>query len=86
MQPRIKKRDNQFSIAFFDNKTKDGKDYIGVMLSRHYKTKENEDKYEDLHIYPEDLLKISSLCLRAYNEYKDSAEDKSSVPTSDAPF
>ena len=81
MQPKLKKRDNSFTVAFFDNTTKDGKGYTGVMLSRNYKTKDNEWKSEELHIFPDDLLKISALCIRAYNEFKDTLENKSTVPT-----
>lgn len=81
MQPKLKKRDNNFSVAFFDMKTKENKNYTGVILSKNYKTKDNEWKSEELHIFPEDLLKIASLCQRAYSEYKDSLENKNTVPT-----
>ena len=71
-----RKRDKAFSISFFDSESKDGKKYIGVLLSRNFKDKNNEWKSEDLHIFADDLLKIQSLCNRAYNDYQDMLENK----------
>jgi len=81
MQPKLKKRDNNFGVAFFEMKNKENKNYTGVIVSKNYKTKDNEWKSEDLHIFPEDLLKVANLCQRAYSEYKDTLENKNTVPT-----
>lgn len=70
----LRKKDNNFSVSFFDCESKDGKKYTGVMLSRGFKDKSGEWKNEDLHIFTDDLLKIANLCTRSYEAVKEIKE------------
>lgn len=72
MKPLFNLRDKNLSASCFERTVeKDGKTYNfkSVCIQRAYK-KKGEDKYtnEQMNLTPEELLKLSRLCVSAYGE------------------
>lgn len=91
-QPYLTVRDRTLSISIFkkrviDKTTNEDKDTYGACLQRSYKTKEGEWKREQINLFPDEILNISALCSRAYNDLtakiqQDRENDKANRPNS----
>lgn len=71
--PVITIRDRGLTVSFFEREVKDlgtgetTKSY-GACLQRSWRDKTNGDwKREQINLFPDELLKLSALCPRAYN-------------------
>jgi len=72
--PIIQVRDRGFSVSIFERITKDlstgytSRSY-GVCVQRSFKKKDSTEwTREQMNMFPEDLLKISALCINTYNQ------------------
>lgn len=69
-------------------KEKDGKTFTTFSISRSYKDKNGEKKYQSITCFPEELLRLANLCRQTYNIYladKNAQYSNSSVPTQAEP-
>ena len=67
-KPVIQTRDRNLSVSVFCHE-KDGKTYYGANLQRSYKKPgDNDYTRENINLFPDDLLRLSLLCQRAYQE------------------
>lgn len=67
-RPIIQTRDRGLSISIF-KRQKDDHDTYGACLQRSWKDKDSgEWKREQINLFPDELLKLSSLCARAYTD------------------
>ena len=82
MQPVIKVRDGNLSVAGFQKESKEGKPYISFVIQRSY-TIDNEQKHENINIFANDLLRISALCDEAYKQTLNLAKPKKEEPQVD---
>lgn len=85
-------RDRGLSISIFKREkvdvAGDGKLHTsyGACLQRSYKPKDSEEyKNENINLFPDELLKMSNLCLRAYNELTGKLQAEKSEQKSDTP-
>ena len=87
MKPKFNLRDRNLSASCFEKTVeKDGKTYNfkNVVIQRSYK-KKGEDTYshEQINLIPEELLKLSRLCVSAYGEIVNLDLTKVQVTTPD---
>lgn len=80
-RPVIQTRDRLLSVSIFQKEKTDEngrtKTVYGACLQRSYQPKDGEDfKQEQINLYPDELLKVSNLCLNAYNELTKYAQAK----------
>lgn len=67
-KPILQTRDRGLSISVF-KREKDGRDIYGACLQRSWKDKDSgEYKREQINLFPDELLKLSALCARAYTD------------------
>lgn len=67
-KPVIQTRDRGLSISIF-RRDKDGQSSYGACLQRSWKDKTTDEwKREQINLFPEELLKLASLCNRTYAE------------------
>lgn len=67
MQPVIKVRDGNLSVAGFQKESKDGKPYISFVIQRSYQVN-GENRNENLNVFSNDLLRVAALCDEAYKQ------------------
>lgn len=74
-KPAITVRDRLMSVSVFKKEIIDTKGdgklhtFYSACLQRSFQAKDSQDwKREQINLYPDELLKLSALCLRAYNE------------------
>lgn len=71
--PYLSVRDRMLSVSFFKKERQDMDGAIRTVysanLQRCYTVKDSDElKHESLNLFPDDLLKVSALCIRAYNQ------------------
>lgn len=67
-KPVISTRDRGLSISIF-RRDKEGQATYGACLQRSWKDKTTSEwKREQINLFPDELLKLSALCIKAYND------------------
>lgn len=66
---KIIKIGNNFSATVESKTSQAGKEYTSVSICQSSKGKTGEWEKKYLNMFPEDLLKLSAMCLSAYNDY-----------------
>lgn len=70
-KPVVQTRDRLLSVSIFSKEREEnGRTQIvyGACLQRSYQPKDSQEwKQEQINLYPDELLKVSNLCLNAYN-------------------
>lgn len=83
--PIIQERDRAYSVSIF-KREKDGKTFFGACLQRSFKRDENSDwEREQINLFPEDLLNLSSLCLETHNSLRRYRNDNKNKQQSSYP-
>ena len=68
-QPIIQRKDGNLNFSVFSNQTNDGKTYYSIQFQRSYKRKGSDDwTRETVNLFPDDLLKLSSLASVTYTD------------------
>lgn len=71
-KPILTTRDRTLSVSIFKKQAtgNDGQEhtFYSACLQRSYKDKNGEWQRESINIYPDELLKVSALTMRAYNQ------------------
>lgn len=82
-KPNGSKKLFPFEVAFWNKTTQDGKQYQSVSLTQSVKDKDGKWTNVNMYLFPEDLLKISTLCEQAYWLVKsdEPARDKTQTQT-----
>lgn len=85
-KPNGSKKLFPFEVAYWNKKNKEGKDYQSVSLTQSVKDKDGKWSNVNMYLFPEDLLKIASLCEQCYWMVKDNepARDNASGNTQQA--
>ena len=90
MKPIFNLRDKNLSASCFERTVeKDGKtfNFKTVVIQRSYKKKgDNEYTHEQINLTPDELLKVSRLCISAYSELLVKAVQSDDLPNDDIPF
>lgn len=71
-KPVVQTRDRLLSVSIFSKERTDEngrtQTVYGACLQRSYQPKDSQEwKQEQINLYPDELLKVSNLCLNAYN-------------------
>lgn len=67
-KPVIQNRDRGLSISIF-KREKDGITSYGACLQRSWRDKTTDEwKREQINLFPDELLKLTSLCARTYTD------------------
>lgn len=74
-------RDRSLSVSFFEKERENDKGFMETLysasLQRSYRKKNSEELVnENINLIPDELLKVSNLCLKAYNELTKYAQSK----------
>lgn len=89
-KPIITERDRGFSVSIF-KREKDGKTYYGACLQRSYLKPEGDPKNsadwvrEQINLFPDDMLKLSNLCIGSYNSLTAYLKANKPAPTGGYP-
>ena len=67
VSPIFSLRDRNLSLSVFEFKNQDGTKNLSVNIQRSYKKGEDWIR-EEIHCYDDDLLKLSNICVSAYNK------------------
>jgi hypothetical protein len=81
-KPILQKRDRNLSVSVFKSIVTDNagnkRDSYGCVLQRSYK-KENDWVREQIHLFPDELLKLGAIGQRTYNALMDYVEQNKPV-------
>jgi hypothetical protein len=85
-KPIIQRKDGNLNFSVFAKTSQDGKTYYSISFQRSYKKKGTEEwNRETVNMFPDDLLKLSSLASVTYTDIVAHTRKSKATPTYTAP-